>query len=495
MGRWARKARVHRRSRKRYGAERESNCRITIFWDISSSCLESRVFGNFALFSWSDPLPANRPAFRLDLLRIYCWTVSAIKFGTDGWRGVIADDFTFANVRKVACAIARYVVRAEKPNAGVLVGYDTRYASERFARAAAEVVSMAGMPVWIAEKACPSPALSLLVRQRGAAGGIMITASHNPYRWNGVKFKASYGSSALPSIVAQIEKELETVLRDAVPPLPPRNDLIGSLDVRAPYLETIEKLVDWDRLRSAGLRFVVDPMHGSARGLLCELMTRHGVRIGAMDSDGTFITPHQIFSLLLWHLGGTRQLAGDVAKTFSATKMVDKIAQKFGRKVFETPIGFKYICELMLERDILLGGEESGGIGTKLYLPERDATVMALLLAELMAWHRKSLGELVAQLHAEFGEHHYGRVDLELKPGQKERAIEHFSSVKVKRVLEWPVARREDLDGIKLYLGEIGWVMLRASGTEPMLRIYSETTSPTITRTILRETCAIVNRL
>jgi phosphomannomutase len=399
------------------------------------------------------------------------------------------------------------------------------------------------MPVWIAEKACPSPAVSLLVRQRGAAGGIMITASHNPYRWNGIKFKASYGSSALPSIVAQIEKELGIVLANGVPPLPCRAENIQSLDLLSPYLETIEKLVDWDRIRAAKFRFVVDPMHGAARGLLRGLMTRHGVecdeirgtrdplfggvnpepiephvealrravtsggydaglcadgdgdRIGAMDRDGTFITPHQIFAILLWHLAGTRNIPGDVAKTFSSTKMIDKIAAKFGREVFETPIGFKYICELMLERDILLGGEESGGIGTKLYLPERDATVMALLLVEVMAWHRKSLGELVAQLHSEFGEHHYGRVDLELKPGQKERAIAHFSNAKLTRVLEWPVARREDLDGIKLYLGEIGWVMLRASGTEPMLRVYSETSTPATTRRILDETCTIVNRL
>jgi phosphomannomutase len=469
--------------------------------------------------------------------------VSTIKFGTDGWRGVIADDFTFANVRKVALAIARYVVRAEKPGAGMLVGYDNRFGSERFARAAAEAVSMAGMPVWVAEKACPSPAVSLLVRQRGAAGGIMITASHNPYKWNGVKFKASYGSSALPSIVAQVEKELAAVLADGVPPLPPRPDQIHSLDLLTPYLETIEKLVDWDRIRAAKLRFVVDPMHGAARGLLRELMTRHGIlcdeirgthdplfggvnpepiephvealrravlagkydaglcadgdgdRIGAMDRDGAFITPHQIFSILLWHLAGTRAIAGDVAKTFSSTKMLDKIAEKFGRKIFETPIGFKFICELMLERDILLGGEESGGIGTKLYLPERDATVMALLLVEVMAWHKKTLGELVKQLHAEFGEHHYGRIDLELKPGQKERAIEHFSGAKVKTLLEWPVARREDLDGIKLYLGEIGWVMLRASGTEPMLRVYSETSSPAATSNILEETRSIVHRL
>jgi phosphomannomutase len=469
--------------------------------------------------------------------------VSAIRFGTDGWRGVIADDFILANVRKVAYAIARYVVRAEQPARGVLVGYDTRFASEQAARVAAETVAMTGTPVWLAEQACPSPALSLLVCQRGAAGAIVITASHNPYRWNGVKFKASYGSSALPAIVDQIEKELLVVERKGIPRLPPRPDLLQPLDVRTPYLATIEKLVDWDRLRSAGFRIVADPMHGAARGLLREVLTRHGVhcdeirgtrdplfcgvnpepiephvealrqavlgggyhaglcadgdgdRIGAMDRDGTFITPHQIFSLLLWHLAGTRGISGDVAKTFSASKLVDKIAQKYDRKVYETPIGFKYICELMLKHDILLGGEESGGIGTKLHLPERDATVTALLLAELMAWHGKTLGELVQQLHAEFGEHHYGRVDLELRPGQKERAIAYFADSKLTRVLDWPVIKREDLDGIKAYLGKVGWVMVRASGTEPVLRIYVETAHPENTRRILNEVSSLVRKL
>jgi phosphomannomutase len=469
--------------------------------------------------------------------------VTHIQFGTDGWRGVIAEDFTLANVRKVALAIARYVIRVEQPSRGVLVGYDTRFGSDRAARVAAETVAMTGTPVWLASDACPSPALSLLVRDRGAAGGIMITASHNPFRWDGVKLKASYGGSALPSIVSQVVKELEVVERDGVPALPPRNDLIHSVDPRAPYLETVEKLVDWDRIRDARLRFVVDPMHGAARGLLKELFTRHGIaceeirgtrdplfggvnpepiephvealrramvaggydaglcadgdgdRIGAMDVDGTFITPHQIFSLLLWHLAGTRRLSGDVAKTFTATKLVDKLAAKYGRKLFETPVGFKFICELMLEREILIGGEESGGIGTRLYLPERDATVMALLLVELMAWHGKRLGEIVTQLHAEFGEFHFGRMDLTLNRGQKEKAIARYTNPKLTKVLDWPVARRENLDGIKLYLGEIGWLMLRGSGTEPVLRIYCETSKAEFTQRILENTAAAVRGL
>jgi phosphomannomutase len=469
--------------------------------------------------------------------------VNEIRFGTDGWRAVIAEDFTYANVRKVAYAIARYVVRAEQPQNGVLVGYDNRFGSENFARVAAATIAMTGTPVWLADEPCPTPAISLLVRQRRAAGGVMITASHNPARWNGIKFKATYGSSALPSIVAQIEAELAAVLRNGLPALPPQPKLIQPLHVRTPYLETIEKLVDWDRVKSHRLRVLVDPMYGAARGLLRELLRRHGVecdeihgtrdplfgginpepiephvaalqnavreggydaglaadgdgdRIGAVDREGKFVTPHQVFCLLLWHLAGTRALGGDVAKTFSSTKMLDKIAAKFGRKVHEVPIGFKYICELMLERDILLGGEESGGIGTKLYLPERDATVTALLLVELMAWHGKGLGELVSQLHTEFGEHHYGRFDLELKPGQKGRAIEHFSRANMTRYLDWSITRRENMDGVKLYLDQMGWLLIRASGTEPMLRLYAETPSAKITRRILDETTVFVQNL
>ena len=234
--------------------------------------------------------------------------------------------------------------------------------------------------------------------------------------------------------------------------------------------------MDWQRLRDAKFRFVVDPMHGSAAGLLHQLFVRNGIaseeirgtrdprfggvhpepiephiealrkavlagkfdagfaadgdgdRIGAIDRDGSFVNPHQIFALLVWHLIGTRKLPGEIAKTFSVTKLIDDLAAKFDRKLHEVPIGFKYICELMLEQNILIGGEESGGIGTSLYLPERDATVSALLLAELMAWHGKSLGELLDTLHAEFGEFHYGRIDLDVTSAQKRKAIEHFSS-------------------------------------------------------------------
>jgi len=469
--------------------------------------------------------------------------MSSIKFGTDGWRGVIAEDFTFANARIVAHAIARYVVRNEDARKGVLVGYDHRYAADRVAAAVAEVISASGTPVWLADKPCPTPAISYLVRHRGAAGGIVVTASHNPYRWNGIKYKASYGSSALPSIVAQIEQELDAVLQKGVPPLPPRQNLIQPLEPQAPYLDALEKLVDWKRLRDAKFRFVFDPMHGSAAGLLPELFRRNriscdeirgtrdprfggvhpepiephiealrqalragkydagfcadgdGDRIGAIDRDGAFINPHQIFSLLVWHLAGTRNLPGDIAKTFSVTKLIDKLATKLGRKLHEVPIGFKYICELMLEQNILIGGEESGGIGTSLYLPERDATVSALFLAELMAWHGKSLGELLTALHAEFGEYHYGRVDLDLKPGQKEKAIAHFSNGKLDHLLDLPVVRREDMDGIKVYLGEAGWVMVRASGTESLLRVYSETSKPETTHRILNAVTQIVHNL
>jgi alpha-D-glucose phosphate-specific phosphoglucomutase len=470
-------------------------------------------------------------------------SAAQIKFGTDGWRAIIAEDFTFANARIVANAIARYVIRSEDARKGVIIGYDHRFASDTVAAAVADVMTASGTPVWLTDKPCPTPAISLLVRQRHAAGGIVITASHNPYRWNGIKYKASYGSSALPSIVAQIEQQLNLAEHRDTPALPPRKDLLHTLDPRAPYLDTLEKLIDWDRLRKANFRFVADPMHGSSAGLLRELFTRNNIhceeirgtrdprfggahpepiephvqplrdavlagkydagfcadgdgdRIGAIDRDGSFLNPHQLFALLVWHLADTRNLPGDIAKTFSVTKLIDKIAAKFDRTLHEVPIGFKYICELMLEQNILAGGEESGGFGTSLYLPERDATVSALFLAELMAWHGKSLGALLAALHNEFGEYHYGRVDLDVQPEQKQKAIAHFSDSAITRILEWPITRRENMDGIKVYLSDIGWVLVRASGTENLLRVYSETSRRETTNRVLAAVTHIVQQL
>jgi phosphomannomutase len=466
-----------------------------------------------------------------------------LKFGTDGWRGIIAEEFTFANARVVATAIARYVIRCEDARQGVIIGYDHRFASDTVAADVTEIISATGTPVWLTDKPCPTPAVSLLVRERNAAGGMMITASHNPYHWNGIKYKASYGSSPLPSIVAQIEQDLALVEGRLVGVLPPRQDLIQSIDPLAPYLYRLEKLVDWERLRKANFRFVADSMHGSATGILRELFTRNhvpcdeiratrdprfggahpepiephiqplreavlagkydagfcldgdGDRIGGIDRDGTFLNPHQLFALLVWHLIGTRNLPGDIAKTFSVTKLIDKLAAKFGRKLHEVPIGFKYICELMLEQNILAGGEESGGFGTSLYLPERDATVSALFLAELMAWHGKTLGELLAALHAEFGEYHYGRVDLDVQPEQKKKAVAYFSDAANIRLQEWPVARRENMDGVKLYLGDIGWVLIRASGTENLLRVYSETSGRETTNKVLAAVAAAIKSL
>jgi alpha-D-glucose phosphate-specific phosphoglucomutase len=469
--------------------------------------------------------------------------MTKLKFGTDGWRGVIAEDFTFENACIVAQAISRYVVRGEDSRKGVFVGYDHRFAADRVAAAISEVISSTGTPVFLSDKPCPTPAISLLVRKRQAAGGLVVTASHNPYSWNGIKYKASYGSSALPSIVSQIEDELRHLSESPVPPQPSRKDLIHSIEPRAPYLDTLEKLIDWKRLREAKFRFVVDPMHGSAAGLLQELFTRNGVtsteirgtrdprfggvhpepiephidalrqavlagqcdvglaadgdgdRIGAIDRDGTFINPHQIFALMVWHLIGTRNLKGEIAKTFSVTKLIDKLAARYNRKLHEVPIGFKYICELMLEQDILIGGEESGGIGTSLYLPERDATVSALFLAELMAWHGKSLGDLLRVLYAEFGEFHYGRVDLDVKAGQKEKAIAYLSDKNRQTIGNWPVTRRENLDGIKVYLGDFGWLLVRPSGTENLLRLYSETNDARTTRSVLVAVKEIVQGL
>jgi phosphomannomutase len=456
----------------------------------------------------------------------------AVKFGTDGWRGVIADDFTFANVRLAAEAIATYIHTQEDPAKGLCIGYDTRFGSKAFARACAEVAAATGIPVMLAHAITPTPALSFGVRGRGAAGGIMITSSHNPAQWNGVKYKASYGGSGKPSIIAQIESYLGKPVPRAAAPAP-----IEEVDFLPPYLKAIESFADLDLIAKSKMKFCIDSMYGAGATILSDIFTRIGVehvqirsnpdplfpginpepiephiralgeatvangchaglctdgdadRIGATDEHGNFVDPHKIYSVLLQWVLKRKGWPGAVTRAFNTTKMLDRICKKYNRELIEHGIGFKFVCDYMLEREILMGGEESGGIGFQRHLPERDGLLNALLLANVMAEEGKTLGELVAALQAEYGEHQYGRIDLHIPDDVKNGAIARAKALKPGDTVfaGMPVLRTETLDGVKFYLDNPEaktkpnaaetWLLLRASGTEPLMRIYCESCS------------------
>jgi phosphomannomutase len=457
-----------------------------------------------------------------------------IRFGTDGWRGVIGEDFTFSNVRKVAAAIAEYIRQENEPRRGLVIGFDTRFLSRESAHVAAEIVASAGIPVTLAQDATSTPALSYAAVQRQTAGAIVVTASHNPYRWNGIKFKADYGGSALPAIMRRIEVHLSK-LTPGRRAIGRRAALIEEADLISPYLERLKSLVSLQRIRAAGQRFVVDPMYGAGRGCLRRLFEEQGIacreihpehnplfpglnpepiephvadlrravmegnfdagmatdgdgdRLGAVDARGAFIDSHKIFSILLKHLICSRKRTGEVVKTFSTTEMIRRLCAKYGLPLNETPIGFKYICQLMLERKILIGGEESGGIAVEGHLPERDGILNALLLAEVMAERKMTLGELSRELEEEFGPHYYGRVDLEIEKAAARRVVRRAARREIKKVAGIPVKAIEDLDGVKLRLGDSAWLLVRASGTENVLRLYAEAPTPELLRQLLDE--------
>jgi phosphomannomutase len=457
---------------------------------------------------------------------------SPVKFGTDGWRGVIADDFTFANVRAAAEAIAAYIHHNEDPTKGLCIGYDTRFGSKAFARTCAEVAAATGIPVMLADAITPTPALSYGVRQRGAAGGIMITSSHNPAQWNGVKYKASYGGSGKPSIIALIETYLDQPVPRAAKPA-----VITQVDFLPDYLKAIESFADLDLIAKSGMKFGIDSMYGAGGTILANIFRRIGVdcvpirtnpdplfpginpepiephiralgeavvanhchaglctdgdadRIGATDEDGNFVDPHKIYSVLLSWVLQRKGWPGAVTRAFNTTKMLDRICKKYHRELIEHGIGFKFVCDYMLEREIVMGGEESGGIGFQRHLPERDGLLNCLLLANVMAEEKKTLGQLVAALQAEYGEHQYGRIDLHIPDDLKNSAIARARALKPGDTVfaGMPVLHTETMDGIKLYLenpeaktkpnAAETWLLLRASGTEPLLRIYTETNS------------------
>jgi phosphomannomutase len=463
-------------------------------------------------------------------------TMSEIKFGTDGWRGIIADDFTFENVRRVAGAIASYVIKREDPARGVIVGYDTRFASDRAARAVADVIAAAGIPVLLSNDYCPTPAVSYNVKKLGAAGGVMVTSSHNPWNWNGVKFKAKFGGSATPAIMKVIEDELAAGAMPAG-----KTASVEKGDLKPAYVEAVCQFADLGLIRQANFKFAIDSMYGSGRGVLPGIFDKSGVqyvairqdvnplfpginpepiqphvallqetvvkekchaglvtdgdadRIGAVAEDGSFVDAHKCISVLLKWLLERKKWPGDVMRAFNTTCMIDRIAAKYGRKLHEVSIGFKHAADLMMQQEILIGGEESGGIGYGRFLPERDGVLNALLLANVMAEERKPLGQLVADLQREFGAHYYGRRDLHVSDEVKYGSIGRASDASTTRLGNFPVLRKENRDGIKFFVdaprdgnGADPWVLFRASGTERLLRVYAEAATPGLVEEILQ---------
>ena len=463
-----------------------------------------------------------------------------IKFGTDGWRGIIADDFTFENIRRVGNAIATYVHKNEDASKGLVVGYDTRFLSQRAAELVSDGLARAGITVRLSNDFTPTPALSYAVKHLGTAGGVMITSSHNPFNWNGVKYKAWYGGSGTPAIMKSIEGELDA------PRIERKGGSVTLVDFKTDYIAAINNFADLAAIRNAGFKFAIDVMYGAGRGVLKGVFANSAIehleirgelnplfpginpepipphiamlqetvvrercqaglatdgdadRIGAVAEDGSFVDSHKCFALILEWLLKRKQWPGEIVRAFNTTRMVDRIAAKYGRKLHECGIGFKFICDLMLERDILIGGEESGGIGIRRHMPERDGILNSLLLANIMAEEGKPLGQLVRDLQQEYGEHHYGRLDLHLSNDLKDEAMRRVHAKPV-RMAGFTVLKVGTLDGVKFFLdaptngnGAEAWVLVRASGTEPLLRIYCEAASPELVSRILKETEAFV---
>ena len=413
-----------------------------------------------------------------------------IKFGTDGWRGIIADDFTFANVRRVAGAIASYVQKYENAQGGVIVGYDARFASPQAARMVADVVAAAGIPVKLANDYTPTPAVSYAVKQQGAAGGVMVTSSHNPWNWNGVKFKAHFGGSATPAIMKKIEEEMAA---GAAPK--GTRAAVQEVDLKKDYVTAVCAFAGMDLIAKTKFKFAVDAMYGSGRGVLPGIFAERGVQCVAIRQELNPLFPGINPEPIQPH---TRMLQDTVVREkcdagLATDGDADRIAAKHGRKLHETSIGFKYVADLMMEREILMGGEESGGIGYSRFLPERDGVLNSLLLANVMAEEGKPLGQLVADLQREFGPHYYGRSDLHIPENMKQSAIQRARADGTQSLGRYRVLKKEHMDGVKFFLdaptngnGANAWVLFRASGTEPLLRLYTEASSPELVSEFLR---------
>jgi len=452
--------------------------------------------------------------------------MSKIKFGTDGWRAVIAKEFTFENVRKVSQAIADYVNSSKSSafSSQLIIGYDCRFMSDIYAKIVAEVIAANGIKVLLVEKPTPTPAISFAIKRKGLSGGIIITASHNPPQFNGMKFKTELATSANEEITEKIEsligkRRAKSVdLESAI-----KKGKIMPIDVKNDYVNFIKRYIDLESIKnSKGLNILIDYMHGAGAGYIEAILEGSGVklersrgevnpffgginpepipknlkasidylkekkfslcvaldgdadRIGAIAPDGRYITSGQIISLLLLHFLEIRGVRGSVAKTISGTTLIERICEKFKLTMYELPVGFKYIAALMMKEDIIIGGEESGGIGYCGYIPERDGILSALLLIEMLAVKRKGIDSIMRAIEKRFGSFCYDRIDLKYPKAKAIKLNKKLKSKPPRMITKKKVLRMKTYDGIKFILEDSSWLLLRFSGTEPLIRIYAE---------------------
>ncbi len=461
---------------------------------------------------------------------------SSIKFGTDGWRGIIAEDFTFDNVRICAQAVADYVKQDALDGRGLVIGYDTRFASEDFAAAAAEVMAGNGIRVPLCVKPAPTPVVSFAVPATNAAGGIVITASHNPGSWNGFKYKSQDGASAPGEIISRIEENIASLTRSSSPAQDGQPEgvkrlaldralekgLVERLDPSPGYFEHIGRFVDVAKLRRQELRVVVDSMYGAGIGyfrtalqngsleiteingepnpsfpgiqpepiarnltglsrLIVEQRADVGLatdgdadRIGIVDENGRFLNQHQVFALLCLYLLEVRGERGAIIKTLTSTTMLSRLGQIYDVPVHETAVGFKYVAPVMMEKNALIGGEESGGYGFRGHVPERDAILAGLYFLDFMAETGKTPSQLLEHLYSKVGPHYYDRTDFHISAARREEVLRRLDSVSPDTIAGSKVVRADTIDGFRYVLADESWLLIRFSGTEPLVRVYSE---------------------
>ena len=460
-----------------------------------------------------------------------------IEFGTDGWRAVIADDYTFENLERVAQATATWLHDDYGDTPSVVIGHDTRFLGPQFAERAAQILTDAGVHVTFADTIVSTPAVSWATTAMGADAGIVITASHNPPEYNGFKIKAHFGGPAPPDMIAAVEDAVKppSALPDDLPSFEALKvgGNVALHDVRSGYLNALHEALDIEAIANSNLTIAHDAMYGAGQGFVTELLGDdtvvplrhehnphfHGVapepiedrleelsatvadsdcaaglandgdadRIGMVDENGDYVSSHRILALLVKYLHEERGLSGDIVKTFSTTHMLDKMGERYGLKVETTPIGFKHIARKMADGNVLVGGEESGGIAAMGHIPERDGIYIGLLIVEMMVKRGKSLSALVDELLKDFGPHYNYRDDIHIREDQKESVLERLDAGGgLDEIDGHSVSEVQTLDGFK-HVTDNGWLLIRPSGTEPVLRVYSEAESPEAAEALVKD--------